>query len=197
MSGVDVGVDDRRAPPLELAVLGQHFVTTRDTSQPARAQPRGDALLVRGIDVGVQQAHGDDVGAARLRARRPAVDARLASSGVEHRGPSASSRSATPNVSAGRRSAAAAARRCCRARAASAGRSQDVLEAARRDQRDARALALEHRVGRDRRSVHDVGRRRRGSAVCDAGENRARRIVGRGAQLVTYETAVRRGGRNQ
>ena len=57
--------------------------------------------------------------------------------------------------------------------------AQHVLEARGRDERDARALALEHGVGRDGRSVHDVASCAVPRQFRDAGENGARRIVGR------------------
>ena len=153
----DVRIHDRRAPALELAVLGQHFM--RHRHEPARAaQPLGDSPLVRGVAVRVQEADGDDVGAARPQLGAPG-DRPRRRQGAASTWPVASSRSATPNVSArlderprqrhedvvelGPRLPADA---------------QDVLEARGRDERDARALALEHGVGRDGRSVDDVGR---------------------------------------
>ena len=55
--------------------------------------------------------------------------------------------------------------------------AQDVFEPRGRDERNARALALEHGVGRDRRSVNDFWRRDAAGERGDAGQNRPRRII--------------------
>ena len=83
----------------------------------------------------------------RPRRRRPATSTR----------PSASSRSATPKVRPG--STIGRGRRhedVVELRPRLPADADDVFEPFGRDERDARALALEHRVGRDGRSMDDV-----------------------------------------
>jgi hypothetical protein len=60
----------------------------------------------------------------------------------------------------------------------------DILETGRGDQRDAGAAALEHGIGGDGRSVHDIQPRPDGRDVGDAGDDRARRVVRRRPHLV-------------
>ena len=71
-------LDDRRHHAFVLAELRAHLVRAHDELRPHGAQRRRDRALVRGIEIGVQQAHRDrvDLGAraraaARRRARSP------------------------------------------------------------------------------------------------------------------------------
>ncbi len=69
----DIRIHHRRAPPFELAVLRQHF--RRHGHEPARrAQSSCDRLLVRRIDIGMQQAHRGDICACAFQLRWQFVD---------------------------------------------------------------------------------------------------------------------------
>ena len=62
--GLQVGVEDRRGEALELAVLGHHVGRARHGHARAPALGGiGDAPLVRRVQVGVEQADGDRLGA--------------------------------------------------------------------------------------------------------------------------------------
>ena len=79
--GGEVGVDDRGRAALVLAKLGQHLVRGRDVDVgQLGAQALGDRALVRGLEVGEQQADGDRLGAESARARRRSARARRRSS---------------------------------------------------------------------------------------------------------------------
>ena len=93
----DVGIDDGRAPALELAVLRQHFVR-RAHAPAACPKPSGNLALVSGVRVRVQQTDGDDLGAA-IAADRPQTRSTSGRSTGVSSTPAASRRSTTPNVS--------------------------------------------------------------------------------------------------
>ena len=72
--GGEVGVDHRRRAALVLAKLRQHLVRGRDVDAgQLGAQALGDRALVRGVEVGEQQADRDRLGAGLARPRRPAA----------------------------------------------------------------------------------------------------------------------------
>ena len=127
------------------------------------AQPRARRLLVVGVGVGVDEEDGQRLralvaasvarGCAHLRRDRPACGCV----------PSASMRSSTSR----RRSRSAIGTKSPHRpqvrRPVAAAHLQHVAKAARGDDADARALALQQRVGADRGAVHDradAGRRR-------------------------------------
>ena len=153
-----VRVHARRQRALVLAELGQHVGGERH--REARIEPlddRADLLLVRAVDVRVDQRDGqrldtrlDEVADDRLDLRLVDRDDGLAARvhpldrlarvgerggrvGLDHDDP---------------------ARK--RPRRLRAREVEDLLEARRRDQADAGALRLEHRVRRDGRAVQDV-----------------------------------------
>ena len=182
-----IGVHDRRAPALVLAVFGKHFGGHRHQHAEVAQPPRNLALVGR-VDVGVQQAHGADVRPALAHGQQDLVQR----GGIDRleRAPARIHAFAEPEgqlrfdersrqgyedvVELGARLSSDA---------------QHVLEAGGRDQRHPRALALEHRIGRHGGAVHhlDAGVR---IQFVDPGQDRARLIVGRGAELVHEEAAM-------
>ena len=185
-----VGVHARRQRPLVLAELGQDVGAERHREARVEAlDDRPDLLLVRGVHVGVDQRDGqrldarldevahdlldlrlvdrDDDLAARVQAldRLARVGERRRRIGLDHDDP--------PRE---------------RARRLGAGEMEDLAEARRRDQPDARALRLEHRVRRDGGAVEDVLQLVDADArlVADpphAGEHALGRIMGRRRRL--------------
>ena len=150
----DVGVDGGRAPALELAVLGQDFRGDRH-QKPFGAQPFGHALLVRGIHVRVQQTDGHDFGAQFAQAGGQTIERRLIqrfddrTRRIEAFG-DADGQGRIDNRPRQRDE------EVVQLRPRLAADAKDVFESLRRDQRHARALALEHGIGRDGGSVDDV-----------------------------------------
>ena len=154
----DVGVHARRQRPLVLAELRQHVRAERHREARVEAlDDRADLLLVRRVDVRVDQRDGerldarldevaDDLLDLRLVDRDDDVPARvqpldrLARVGERRR------RVGLDHDDPARQ----------RPRRLGAGQVEDLAEALRRDQPDARALRLEHRVRRDGRAVEDV-----------------------------------------
>ena len=155
-----VRVHARGQRPLVLAELGQHVARRASPGSPGRAARRSSPIcsLVRAVDVRVDQRDGqrldarlDEVADDRPRPapRRPATTVL----------PRASIRSTASRVSASEAGGsglimmiqpASGPGVCERAR------WRICLKPVRRDQADARALRLEHRVRRDRRAVQDV-----------------------------------------
>ncbi len=66
----------------------------------------------------------------------------------------------------------------------------EILEARVDEQRDARTLLLQQRVGCDRRTIGDARGLAPGENLCEAFDNRARRVIGRGKRFVDHEFAV-------
>ena len=165
--GGEVGVDDRRRAALVLAELRQHLVRGGDVDVgQLGAQALGDRALVRGLEVGEEQADRDRLG-ARARARLAAI--RSSSASVERLdhavGPDPLGRPRS------RSSAPPAARASARRGGRGWGRFwrrdlEQVGEPARRDQRRPRA-ALARAARWCRRSSR--GRRSRPSPGCGAG----------------------------
>ena len=152
-----VGVDDRRAPALVLAVLGQHARATPRRSSPAASQRRREPRFVRRI--ARRRAAGRR---RRRRARRAdagddARDLAVARAGSAAARPRRAAR-ATPNVERGidqrpavlRASGRRARRRVCRPMRTTSSKPAVATSATRAPR------ALEHGVGRDGRPVDDV-----------------------------------------
>ena len=164
MTGCTNAVDRRRRPALELAVLGQELGAHRDVG----VGPLGRGDLARAPLVRVVHVRVDEVDHERLGARAPGA-------GAPRRAPASSSSGTTTWPSASMRSSTS--RRRSRGISGSklplspygVGRvrrpsSSTSRKPARRDEPRPRALALEQRVGRGGRPVHDhlqLGRRRR------------------------------------
>ena len=148
-----IRIDDGRAPALELAISGRTSEDT-DTSQPLRAGSR--RVFHDRHCVGMQKTHGHDLGAALLSLTAMASIA--ASSSAASTSPSASSRSRTPK---GEPALHERSRRrhkdVVQLGARLAANADHILEAFGGDERNRCSFALEHRVGRDGRSVNDFG----------------------------------------
>ena len=145
----EVGVDRRRRGPLVLAELGRDLVRGDDVraGQPP-PQLLGHRPLVRGVAEREEQADRD-----RL-ARSSSSGSESSSSGSST--PSGPIRSRTPwQRSSGTSGSGCACAEPVEMRAVLAAQVQQVLEAGGRDERRARALALEQRVRRDRRPVRE------------------------------------------
>ena len=201
----------RRHPRRDVRVdhRGREAARTRDTRRGFDARPRaaGPAARARararfslfGIGVGMEQADGERVGAAAQRQRGARARVRRAVSGK---------RDLAVEVECARRRRSAS-----RARTSGSGRDgrqrvqlvavlpadlDQILEAGVGEQRDARALALEQRVGRDGRAVSDqIGSRaprvppRVLSSIALSPPITARgRIVGRREHLVHAQVAA-------
>ena len=93
----DVRVDHRRAPALELAVLGQHFATTPTRASPSRAAASAIACSCAGLTYECSRHTAATSCAARLNQSRGRIDVVFGRSASAPR-PSASSRSVMPNV---------------------------------------------------------------------------------------------------
>ena len=192
----DVGVHDRRAPPLVLAILRQHVGRGRD-APPGGAEAIGDPLLVRRVGVGVQQTHRHDVRTPRRGMSRPHD---LPWRRRPRRGRVLRRRAAReiPKVRSGSTIARGrgtkmlySSGRVCRPMRTTSSNPSVTTSATRAP------APLEHRVGRHGRAMDNL-------VICfalcelrDAVENRARRIVGRRSQLEHDESAAVRDGRNQ
>ena len=156
----DIGVHARCQRALVLAELGQHVARQRHREAGVDTlDDRADLLLVRRVDVRVDQPHGerldtrldevpDDLldlclvdGDDRLTVRvhpldrLPRVCERGRRVGLDHDDPARQ-----------------------RARRLRAGEMEDLAEALRRDQTDAGAFRLQHGVGGDGRAVEDVAK---------------------------------------
>ncbi|GIU87056.1 MAG: hypothetical protein KatS3mg009_1571 [Acidimicrobiia bacterium] len=168
-------VDDGRDHPLVLAELRGHLVR-RDRVEAARPQRLRDRALVRGGEIGVQQAHRDrlDVLGQRGQAAVP---------GLQHRPVGTDAfRDLEPQLARHQR-CGPVRERVVQRRAGLAGDLDHVGEAAGRHQRRARAAPLQQRVRRDGRAVRDelrarpAGERGHGAAQCPG------RVVGRRQHL--------------
>jgi hypothetical protein len=189
----EIRVDRRRAHPLVLADLGQQFVRRRHQNPGQRlAGQGGQCDLVRGIDVGVDQADGQRVealvgqagqhslglGLVQLSADRPVgVDALV---DLDPEPPRHQGRRPPPGEVVHRR-------------ARFAPDVQLVTESARGHDRDATALALQQRVGRDRRAVEqrvEPGRATGRQHVADQPVDRGPQDLRRRENLVDQDRAV-------
>ena len=120
-----------------------------DVEARARAAPPATARSCRGFEVGVQQAHRDRVDAVGKRRARAPSNGSISP-------PRASSRPADLEAQRARHERRGPVDERVVQRRADLARDLDhVGEAARRDERDARAAPLEERVGRDRRAVRE------------------------------------------
>ena len=156
-------IDRRRGPPLELAVLGQQLGAHRDIG----IGPFGRGDLARPALVRIVQIGMDEVDHERLGALRPEPARRLAhlalGEGHDHL---ALGVHALVDLEAqiARDQRLEATLEPVRRGARAAPQLEHVAEAPRRDEPRPRALALEQRVGRGGRPVHDhleLGRPRR------------------------------------
>ena len=151
--GLHRGIDRRRHAALVLAILRQDGVARRDVAVgPQRMDDLGGALLVRGIDVAVQEmddhglaAHGEQL-LRRLGHRRLVERRQDLAVGVHALG------HFQPDLAVDQRLEGAAQAIGLRPRAAA--ELQHVAEALGGYQPDLGDLALEQRVGRRRRAVH-------------------------------------------
>ncbi len=160
--------------------------STRDdaeTSSPAASRRRREPLFVAGVPVGVEQADRGGGGAGRADVRDDARD--LVVVERDQRLPVRGEPLADADGERGidERPSILLHQVVERAPRLPAD-ADDVLEAGGGDERHAGPAALEHGVGRDRRPVHDVEAGAGGGDVGDARDDRARRIVGRRADLV-------------
>ena len=184
----DIGVERRRGEPLVLAVLGEHLRGERDHGlRQCRAHDLGGRALVRVVRVGVEVADGDRLHAAPLelggnRGHFLALDRAAHGAVVERALRDLEDRTARHQRRRPRRLDVV------EDGAVAAADLEHVAEAARGDDRRARALALEDRVGRDRGAVGELGHAPELDAHArDPGENRHGRVLGRGRHLVDRE----------
>ena len=187
-----VGRDDGGRPALVLAPLGRDLVRA-DDDEIGRllADEPGDALLVRRVGVGVQQAHGDGVVPTREATRG------LAHRGLverfEHRAVGGEAARELDDVAAAQQHRRAPPVDVVHLGPVRAADLVDVAEARGDEHREPRAAAFEQRVQRGGRAVDEVGDglERRAQAL-DCGEDavvlplRDRRHLGR-AQLAAVE----------
>ena len=154
----DVRVHARGQRPLVLAELGQHVRGERH--REPRIQPLDDLpdlLLVRRVDVRVDEPHGQRLDSRLDQVADDPLDLRLVD--LDH-GLAARPHPLDRLARVGERGRRVRldhddpARE--RARRLRAREVEDLREALGRDQPDAGALRLEHRVRRDRRAVEDV-----------------------------------------
>ena len=190
-----VGVEAGGRPALVLARERERSPTMprRAASGKRLSSHVDDRQLVRGIDVRVQQAHGD--ARARPLARRPsAAAARAPRASVEqrlaHRCRRWSTRSSTSKRNG--RGTSGGGKRDAQVEEVVALLHRDVehvAKSARDDHGRGRAATLDHRIGHERGAVHDhrhVGRRDAGLPGHreDAVEHRFLGRLGRGERLV-------------
>ena len=191
--GADEGVHRRRGEALELAELRRDPGRGGDEGLGPFLQHDGPrALLVRGVDVGEEEADGDRLYA--LVAQRPRG---LAHALFVERLQHVALRRHPPLLHG--EAVAAAHQRARLPRDVLHDRVvlgplvtadvDDVAVAGRGDHAGLGAVVLEHRVGRDRGAVEDVGDgvRRRAAPLAERGDARGgalRRVVRRGGHLV-------------
>ena len=176
-----VGVGDGGGEALVLAELRQHLARERDVDVPERlAHGLADAALVLGVQEREQQAHRDglDVGLAQ-----PSIASPTLSSSSGSTSPSGPMRSRTvKRRSRGTSGSGTALGEVVEGGAVLARELDQVAEALGRDERGARAAALEQRVGGDR---HPVRERRHVGGVdgLEAAHHTLRLILGRARHL--------------
>ena len=162
------------------------------TCSPERAQ-RARETRPRGPGCG-SRAAGRSPPPAR-RSRRTAATARRTArrpSATARRGRRRSTRSAHADPARGRHQRLGSSRlERVELGPRLAADLEHVLEAARGEQHDARAAALEQRVGRHGRAVVQPRRGRRRPAGASPSRDGARRVVGRRAQLQHAQAAAR------
>ena len=172
--GPQVGVDDRRDRPLVLPELGRHLVRARARRGPGAASAAATASLVGGVEVGVQQADGDRLGASgawRARARRRGR-LELDAVGVEpaaHLEPALARHERLGPVGATGRRATGRSWRAISITSAKPGVG---------DQRDGGAAPLEQGVGGDGRAVGEHVGRSSGAELVHGERDRPARVVG-------------------
>ena len=162
----DVGVDDGGTHPLVLLDLRQHLRRERHVGARQRgARPPRPRALVPRVAIGVEVADRDRLDALAPRASSMRRVERRRSSGVCTR-PSARTRSRTPSRSCARHQRLG--RRHAQVVAIvleALAHLEHVAMALGREQPDPGTLALEQRIGRDRRAVDDpLGLARAGAA---------------------------------
>ena len=187
---LDVAVDRGRRAALELANLAQDVGADRDEGiGPELARDLAGAPFVRRIDVGMQEADDQRLGAAGdqktdgashgfLVERRQDVAA-----GVEALGHFDTQLARDEGFEAADHAVAEGPR--------AAPQFQHVAETDRGDQAADDALALEDRVGADSGAMHQGTQRVGGqAAVANAGHHAARLIVGRGGYFRDAEAPL-------
>ena len=193
--GADVCIDHRRAGALVLVDLRQQLRRGRHrNSRQSLRQESACRILVRGIDVGVDEAHRDRV---HLLGRDARSDPRkfrsierlddLAASG----GPLAHLEPQPPLDERIR----LAETQVVQARRAEASDLQHVAESARGHERHAHAAPLDDRVGGDGRAVGELGDRAGvdfdlTQELADALLDRAAVVVRRGEHLAAEQHAI-------
>lgn len=198
--GADVGVEAGSREALELAVERQHLAGEREIGVGTfLPQDPLDALLVGGVEVGMQQADGDGVDPGLGERPRPLAHLVL----VERHDDLALRRG---DALLDREPVAAPDQRARLPRQLLLQREvvrllvardvQDVAEALGRDEAHLGALVLQRDVGRDRGAVEQQVDRLQADARLaaeriHAGHHRARRVVRRGRHLVHGDRARR------
>ncbi len=191
----DVGVDRCRGEALVLAMLGADLAGDRDERiRQHAADDLPDAFLVRRVGERAEEADGDGLDALAGQVGKLLLHRALVERDVH----------AAVHQHALRHAAAVLAQdqrprllrdvlhQAERVRLAVAGDVQDVPEPARGDHPHPRAAPLEDRVGADRRAVQQRRQLRRLGArhradLLDALEDRHRRVLRRGCQLVDVD----------
>ena len=155
---LDIGVADGRRGAFVLADLGADLVRERDEeARDLLPQDLADTVLVRAVDVGVQEADRDRLDVLRAQVRRRSCG-RLVSSSGNSTLPSAAMRSGTSMRKRARNERLGTGQlQIVLVEAAAVGKFQRVAEALRREQRGTGAAPLDDRVGRECRAVHDHG----------------------------------------
>ena len=185
-----VGVHAGRQRPLVLPELGQHLGAERHREARVEALDDGaDLLLVGWVHVGVDECDGERLDARLDEVADDLLDLRLVDRD-DDRTAGVQALDCLTRVGERRRRIGLDHDDPPRQRAGrlGAGEMEDLPEARRRDQPDARPLGLEHGVRRDGRAVKDVLQLVDADArlVADppnAGEHALRRIVGRRRRL--------------
>ena len=191
----DIRIDDGRAGALELEHLGQHVARQgHEHAGQALANVCADGALVRRIAIGVKEAHrnGFDVRCAQL------VDCRIHGREIERFQYGAAC--VQPFAHAEAKGALdqrlrLAPANVVRQRDTDPAQLQHVAETLGRQQRGARALALENGVGGNRRGMHHfgdivAGNVRLGAVFGDTVHDCARVIGRRRRPLAPVEKAV-------
>jgi hypothetical protein len=188
---LDRGIDRRRRAALVLAVLGDDGVPRRDVVvRPQGAHDLRRPLLVRRVQVAVQEVDHHALGAEPEQGPRRGGHGGLVESDEDpaFRVDALVDLEAQAPLDEGDEAALEAVRR----RPRPAAELEDVAEALRRDQADARDLALEHGVGRRRRAVHDgIERSRLDLGRVERGEDPEGLVVDGGRHLGEADLAGR------